>query len=78
MTTRNDDELEMNWTAEAFDASDNESVVSAGSDDEFEEEAELELNSGIKRSREDETADVAMDQEAKKQKTDTKVRSAIV
>ncbi|KUF76074.1 CMSS1 protein [Phytophthora nicotianae] len=53
MATRNDDELEMNWTAEAVDASDNESVLSAGSEDEFEEEAELELGSGIKREREE-------------------------
>ncbi|KAG7381541.1 cms1 ribosomal small subunit [Phytophthora pseudosyringae] len=60
MATRNDDELEMNWAAEAVDASDNESVVSAGSEDEFEEEAELELASGVKRGRE---GDDAMDEE---------------
>jgi hypothetical protein len=73
MTTRNDDELEMNWSAEAVEASDNESILSAGSEDEFEEEAELELASGVKRSREEAVEDVAMDIEgdsnAKKQKT---------
>ncbi|TDH68294.1 hypothetical protein CCR75_003243 [Bremia lactucae] len=62
MTTRNDDELEMNWTAEAIDVSDNESVVSAGSEDEYEDEAELELASGIKRPREKETIDVKDDE----------------
>ncbi|KAG6952948.1 hypothetical protein JG687_00012695 [Phytophthora cactorum] len=75
MATRNDDELEMNWTAEAVDASDNDSVVSAGSEDEFEEEAELELASGVKRSREEEVDDVMGDEDetaTKKQKTNAK------
>ncbi|KAE8985516.1 hypothetical protein PR003_g23256 [Phytophthora rubi] len=74
-TPRNNDELEMNWSAEAVDASDNESVVSAGSEDEFEEEAELELGQGVKRGREDDVdveQDVQMDADtAKKQKTET-------
>ncbi|KAL8005513.1 putative P-loop containing nucleoside triphosphate hydrolase, protein Cms1 [Plasmopara halstedii] len=58
MTSLNDDELEMNWTAEAVDPSDNESTISAGSEDEFEEETEVDLVSGIKRSREDEKDEV--------------------
>ncbi|KAL3663547.1 hypothetical protein V7S43_011434 [Phytophthora oleae] len=77
MATRNDDELEMNWTAEAVDASDNESVLSAGSDDEFEEEAELELASGVKRTREEDDGDASMKEEeivAKKQKSDVQVK----
>ncbi|KAG6606619.1 putative ubiquitin-specific protease [Phytophthora cinnamomi] len=69
---RNDDELEMNWSAEAVDASDDESVMSAGSEDEFEEEAELELAQGVKRGR-DADGDAEAEEEedaAKKQKTD--------
>ncbi|GMF40446.1 unnamed protein product [Phytophthora fragariaefolia] len=70
---RNDDELEMNWSAEAVDASDGESVVSAGSEDEFEEEAELELAAGVKRGREEAEHDVEMDAEVpKKQKTEVR------
>ncbi|DAZ95719.1 TPA: hypothetical protein N0F65_007125 [Lagenidium giganteum] len=49
---RNDDELEENWVAEAVAASDDEDVVSAGSEDEFEEEEDLELATA-KRSREE-------------------------
>ncbi|CAI5708745.1 unnamed protein product [Peronospora destructor] len=70
---RNDDELEMNWTATAVDVSDDESVVAIDSEDDFEEEMELELASGVKRSREKESADVKMDNVdenfVKKQKT---------
>lgn len=65
----------MNWTAEAVNASDDESVLSAGSDDEFEEEAELELAAGVKRSREDD--DVSMKEEevvAKKQKSNAQAK----
>ncbi|KAG7396276.1 cms1 ribosomal small subunit [Phytophthora boehmeriae] len=66
MSRPNDDELEQNWAAEAVEASDDESVISAGSDDEFEEEAELEL-APVKRSREeDEETNLP-----KKQKTDS-------
>ncbi|CAH0493391.1 unnamed protein product [Peronospora farinosa] len=57
---RNDDELEMNWTAMAVDVSDKETAFSANSEDDFEEEVELELASGVKRSRE---TDVKMDTE---------------
>ncbi|RLN71917.1 hypothetical protein BBJ28_00015913 [Nothophytophthora sp. Chile5] len=80
MATRNDDELEENWAAEAVEASDDEGVLSAGSEDEFEEEAELEL-APVKRSR-DETGDMVDDGAAdgenaapvKKQKTAAQVR----
>ncbi|CEG35317.1 ubiquitin-specific protease, putative [Plasmopara halstedii] len=58
MTSLNDDELEIDWTAEAVGPSDNESTISAGSEDGFEEETELEFVSGIKRSREDEKNEV--------------------
>ncbi|KAG2520601.1 hypothetical protein JM18_007029 [Phytophthora kernoviae] len=68
MATRNDDELEQNWATEAVEASDDESVISAGSDDEFEEEAELEL-APVKRSREDVEEE---DNSAKKQKIGNK------
>ncbi|RLN86934.1 hypothetical protein BBJ28_00010511 [Nothophytophthora sp. Chile5] len=59
MANRNDDELEENWAAEAVEASDDEGVLSAGSEDEFEEEAELEL-APVKRSR-DETGGMVDD-----------------
>ncbi|CEG35358.1 uncharacterized protein PHALS_09484 [Plasmopara halstedii] len=58
MTILKDDELEINWTSGAVDPSDNESTKSAGSGDEFEEETELELVSGIKRSRKDEKGEI--------------------
>lgn len=75
----NDDELEENWVGEAVEASDDEDVVSAGSEDEFEEDYDLELATN-KRSREEATApaadgdDEAMEPKAavpKKQKTQT-------
>ena len=73
-TMRNDDELEMNWTAEVVGGSNDEDAISAGSEDEFEEEAELELAPNVKRSRDTETADVEMEEDAvKKQKTDPTV-----
>ncbi|KAH7469299.1 hypothetical protein PRIC1_000106 [Phytophthora ramorum] len=61
MAMINDDELEQNWSAQAVDASDTESVISAGSEDEFEEEAELELATGVKRDREDDAEDMDED-----------------
>lgn len=73
----NDDELEENWVGEAVVASDDEDVVSAGSEDEFEEDYDLELATN-KRSREEATApavdgdDETMEPKAaapKKQKT---------
>lgn len=65
----NDDELEQNWTAEAVDASDDEGVISADSEDEFEEEAELELFSN-KRSRTEEKKEDEDEEAVKKQKTE--------
>lgn len=76
MATRNDDELEQNWEAEPVDASDDEEALSAGSEDEFEEDYDLELATA-KRKRDDEQHDdAAMDEDgdgdatttAKKQK----------
>lgn len=65
---RNDDELEANWAAEAVAVSDDESVVSAGSEDEFEDEQDLEL-APAKRSRDEMESgavgdDAAMDDDA--------------
>lgn len=72
----NDDELEENWVGEVVEASDDEDVVSAGSEDEFEQDYDLELAT-TKRSREDDAPAAADDDEAmepkaaasKKQKT---------
>ncbi|KAI9905782.1 hypothetical protein PsorP6_014078 [Peronosclerospora sorghi] len=67
MTALNDDELEMNWTAEVPDISDNEDIISLGSEDELEDEDELDLAAGVKRRRDTETVD---DIAVKKQKND--------
>ncbi|CAH0476814.1 unnamed protein product [Peronospora belbahrii] len=76
--TQNDDELEMNWTAEGIEIADDESVISMNSEDNFHEEVELELATGIKRSRETEMTDVTIDHNEiiamKKQKTDSTVK----
>ncbi|KAF1322137.1 Ubiquitin-specific protease, partial [Globisporangium splendens] len=70
----NDDELEQNWVAEAVDTSDDDEVVSAGSEDEFEEDYDLELATAKRKRDGDEVmeADAAGDDDAvateKKQK----------
>lgn len=76
MAPLNDDELEQNWAAEAVDVSDDDEVLSAGSEDEFEEEAELELATAKRKRGETQgdEDDAAMDDDdeddaaAKKQK----------
>lgn len=81
----NDDVLEENWAAEAVDASDDEGAVSAGSEDEFEEEQDLELaptkrprNDGDDQEMADAEASGDAEQPAKKQKTEAKVRCIYV
>lgn len=80
----NDDELEENWVPQAVAVSDDEDALSAGSEDEFEDEQDLELASA-KRAREDaedaeDAPDAAVERIAeapaapKKQKTNAAVR----
>lgn len=61
MTTLNDDELEQNWEAAAVDVSDEDEVLSAGSEDEFEEDYDLEIASAKRKRGDVQDDDVAMD-----------------
>ena len=74
-----DDELEQNWAAEAVAIDDDEEAVSAGSDDEFEEEYDLELASNKRARDESDDADQEMavadsDEQAAAKKQKTEVR----
>jgi hypothetical protein len=80
----NDDELEENWVPQAVAVSDDEDALSAGSEDEFEDEQDLELASAKRAREEAEEAadeDVELVAEApaapKKQKTDAVVCQAL-
>lgn len=63
MATLNDDELEQNWEAEVVAVSDEDEVLSAGSEDEFEEDYDLEIATNKRKRGGDaqQDYDVAMD-----------------
>lgn len=73
MATRNDDELEQNWAAEPVAADDSDDALSAGSEDEFEDDDEVELASA-KRPREESAPAAEKKQKVEAAETAVKTR----